>query len=211
MAVNVCADSAGYVLPSSGSASTTQFILGTELSSGTGCGVSSLPDGKSTSGGQGGGPGYLYAAINQLAFGSNPSAGAGGPGGACGICYEITPVSSAGVALSSQALTFMIVDECPASIALSGGSHCNQCTTSEVNDMGQHWHFDIAVDAMSTAQYSTFFNGVTDGSNWLNTTFQKVSCIGSTNPTPNIDSWGCISGLCPNNDDATVCASTGFS
>jgi hypothetical protein len=32
--------------------------------------------------------------------------------------------------------------------------------------MGQPWHFDIAVDAMSDAQYAQFFNGVTDGSNW---------------------------------------------
>jgi hypothetical protein len=63
----------GYVLPSSGSASTTQFYLGPELSGGTACGMSALPNGQSTSGKQGGGPGYLYAAINQLAFGANPS------------------------------------------------------------------------------------------------------------------------------------------
>lgn len=57
----------------------------------------------------------------------------------------------------------MIVDECPASVALSGGKHCDTCNTSEKNDFGQTWHFDIAVDAMSSSQYSTFFNGVTDG------------------------------------------------
>jgi hypothetical protein len=56
----VTADSAGYVLPSSGTASTTQFYLGPELSSGTACGVDALPNGASTSGKQGGGPGYLY-------------------------------------------------------------------------------------------------------------------------------------------------------
>jgi hypothetical protein len=50
----------GYVLPSSGSASTTQFYLGPELGGGTACGVSGLPNGQSTSGRQGGGPGYLY-------------------------------------------------------------------------------------------------------------------------------------------------------
>jgi hypothetical protein len=61
---SVTADSAGYVLPSSGSASTTQFLLGPELSSGTACGVDALPNGKSTSGGQGGGPGYLYVRIS---------------------------------------------------------------------------------------------------------------------------------------------------
>ena len=143
------ADSAGYVLPSSGTASTTQFYLGSELSSGTACGVSALPNGKSTSGEQGGGPGYLYvrfsipqdvqtntiqAAINQLAFGANPSvSGAGGPGGACGICYWLTPVSSSGTALSANAMIFMIIDECPASVSLSGGYHCDTCSTSEVN------------------------------------------------------------------------------
>jgi hypothetical protein len=225
----VTADSAGYVLPSSGVASTTQFYLGPELGSGTACGVSALPNGKSTSGKQGGGPGYLYvripipstlyhllrtdtsqAAINQLAFGANPSvSGAGGPGAACGVCYWITPVSSAGVALSANAMIFKIIDECPASVSLSGGKHCNQCTTSEVNDMGQHWHFDIAVDAMSTAQYNQFFSGVTDGSNWYTTYFEETSC-GSANPTPSIKSWGCVSG-CSNNEGATVCQNTGFS
>jgi hypothetical protein len=54
------ADSAGYVLPSSGSASTTQFYLGPELSNGTACGMSALPNGASTGGKQGDGPGYLY-------------------------------------------------------------------------------------------------------------------------------------------------------
>jgi len=209
--VNAAADASGYILPSSGTASTTQFILGTELSSGTACGVNALPGGVSTSGGQGGGPGFLYAAINQLAFGANPSvSAAGGPGGACGLCYEITPVSGAGEALTAQALTFMIVDECPASVALSGGSHCNTCSLSETNDFGQTFHFDIAVDAMSTDQYSTFFNGVTDGSNWNEVQFQQTSCTSSTNPTPSIASFGCISD-CANNDAALVCEDTGFS
>ncbi|CZR68148.1 uncharacterized protein PAC_18047 [Phialocephala subalpina] len=204
------ADAAGYVLPSTGVASTTQFYLGPELSSGTACGVSALPNGKSTSGEQGGGPGYLYAAINQLAFGANPSvSGAGGPGGACGICYWITPVSASGTALSANALIFKIIDECPASVALSGGTHCDTCTTSEVNDYGHTWHFDIAVDAMSTAQYDQFFAGVTDGSNWKTVYFEETSC-GSDNPTPSIKSWGCISG-CSNNEEATVCQDTGFS
>jgi len=200
----------GYVLPSSGVASTTQFYLGPELGSGTACGVSALPNGKSTSGSQGGGPGYLYAAINQLAFGANPSvSGAGGPGGACGVCYQITPISSSGTALNANTLTFQIIDECPAASSLSGGNHCDQCTTSETNDMGQTWHFDIAVDAMSTAQYKQFFNGVTDGSNWYKANFQRTSC-GSANPTPSIKGWGCMSG-CSNQQSATVCQGTGHS
>jgi len=116
-----------------------------------------------------------------------------------------TPVSSAGVALTANALTFRIVDECPASVSLSGGNHCGQCTTSAVNDFGQHWHFDIAVDAMSTAQYNTFFAGVTDGTNWNEVDFEQTSCSSTTNAAGSYASWGCASG-CSNNDDASVCA-----
>ncbi len=61
-------DAAGYVLPSSGTASTTQFYLGPELASGTACGVSALPNGKSTSGEQGGGPGYLYVCTSSISL-----------------------------------------------------------------------------------------------------------------------------------------------
>lgn len=85
-------DAAGYILPSSGQASTTQFLIGPEFGGGTACSLISLPGGAGLSGGaigRGGGPGLLYAAINQLAFGANPSAGAGGPGGACGVCYTL--------------------------------------------------------------------------------------------------------------------------
>lgn len=85
-------DAAGYVLPPSGQASTTQFLIGPEFAGGTACGLISLPGGSGLSGGaigRGGGPGLLYAAINQLAFGANPSGGAGGPGGACGVCYTL--------------------------------------------------------------------------------------------------------------------------
>lgn len=116
-----------------------------------------------------------------------------------------TPVSSSGTALTANALTFRIIDECPASVSLSGGSHCNQCTTSATNDMGQHWHFDIAVDAMSSSQYKTFFNGVTDGSNWNAVQFAQTSCSGSLNGAGGYKSWGCASG-CSNNDKSSVCA-----
>ena len=66
------ADAEGYILPLNGTASTTQFVLGTELAGGTACGMDALPSGTSD-GSPGGGPGYLYAAINQLAFGANPA------------------------------------------------------------------------------------------------------------------------------------------
>ena len=116
-----------------------------------------------------------------------------------------TPVSASGSALPAQALTFRIIDECPASEALSGGYHCDQCSTSSVNDFGQTWHFDIAVDAMSSSQYDTFFNGVTDGSNWNEVEFTQVSCLSTINDAGGYQSWGCASG-CPNNDAASVCA-----
>jgi len=75
--------------------------------------------------------------------------------------------------------------------------------------MGHTWHFDIAVDAMSTAQYNQFFNGVTDGSNWYTVDFEQTSC-GATNPTPPVKSWGCVSG-CSNSKVGTACENTGHS
>ena len=67
-------DPSGYILPSSGTASTTQFQLGPELQSGTSCGMSAWPHGINAGNPpDGGGPGFLYAAINQLGFGANPS------------------------------------------------------------------------------------------------------------------------------------------
>ncbi|MCJ1384357.1 hypothetical protein MMC17_007473 [Xylographa soralifera] len=166
----------GYILPSSGNASTTQFHLGPELASGTSCGVNALANGASSGSLKaGGGPGFLYAAMNQLAFGANPAEkflliggrsiapNGGGPGGACGICYKLTPISATGVSLDKQALTFMVIDECPAGNASSRSAHCGMCGAGEVNDFGQEWHFDLAVDAMNKDQYNTFFSNVTDG------------------------------------------------
>jgi hypothetical protein len=63
LVANALADSAGFVLPSSGLASTTKFYLGPELSSGTVCGMNALPNSASTSRKQGGGPGYLYVRL----------------------------------------------------------------------------------------------------------------------------------------------------
>lgn len=65
----VAGDSAGYVLPSSGSASTTQFYLGPELGSGTACGVDALPNGASTSRQQGGGPDtFMFVPTSPLCY-----------------------------------------------------------------------------------------------------------------------------------------------
>jgi hypothetical protein len=115
-----------------------------------------------------------------------------------------------GAAVSANALRFMIIDEHPASETLSGGQHCKQCVVGELNDMGEPWRLDMAIDAMSTAQYNQFFNGVTGGSNWYKTGFEETSCDGTVNPTPPIYSWGCMSG-CSNNNAASVCVDTGFS
>ena len=60
-AVNFNTYDHGYYLPSSGLASTTQFCAGPEFAGGTARGVRALPNGKATSGKQGGGPGHLYA------------------------------------------------------------------------------------------------------------------------------------------------------
>jgi len=95
---------------------------------------------------------------------------------------------------SANALKFMIIDDCPASEALGGGQRCKQCKVGELNDMGEPWHFDIVVDAMSTAQYNQFFNSVTDSSNWYKTYFEETSCDPTVNLIPLIYSWGCLSG-----------------
>ncbi|MCJ1473784.1 hypothetical protein MMC13_002435 [Lambiella insularis] len=199
----------GYHLPWSGNASTTQFSLGPELSSGTSCGVKAWAK-NATYGNPpaGGGPGFLYAAINQLAFGANPSdPKGGGPGAACGICFKLTPISGSGRLLHSQALTFKVIDECPAALDTSnpnGGlsQHCGMCN-GQVNDYGQQWHFDIAVDAMNKHQYNTFFNGTTDDKNWRAVSFTQ-SCCTKKNPDPPIASWGCLNN-CTNNDAAHAC------
>ena len=49
----------GYVLPSSGTASTTQFNLGSEFAGGTSCGMDGYP-GYAQTKGPGKGPGLLY-------------------------------------------------------------------------------------------------------------------------------------------------------
>ncbi|KAI9719631.1 MAG: hypothetical protein M1812_003402 [Candelaria pacifica] len=195
----------GYVLPTSGTASTTQFNIGEEFGGGTSCGQMAFPGNAGSSGQPGGGPGFLYAAINQLAFGANPSAGAGGPGAACGLCYQLTPVGGHG-ASTNNSMTFMIVDECPAAPNLQRGAstNCNQCSISDKNTMGQTFHFDIAVDAMNSQQYHQFFDGATYGSNWLAVNFQQVSCT-PANAKPPIKPWGCMGG-CKNNAGAAVCA-----
>ena len=61
MAPFVLAD--GYTFPYTGTASTTQFSLNSEVGAGTACGASGLPNGQSIGGGPGEGPGLLYVSI----------------------------------------------------------------------------------------------------------------------------------------------------
>ncbi|KAI9676174.1 MAG: hypothetical protein M1817_000919 [Caeruleum heppii] len=153
----------GYVLPQSGIASVTQFKVMSEFQGGTSCGVRQLASGQGYSIQEPGtGPGELYAAINQLAFGANPYQANnkhGGSGAACGLCYQLTPIDGQGTYLKDKATTFRIIDECP-----TDQGHCNQCSVGQTNGYGQTWHFDIASDAMNQPQYKRFFGNAEDGS-----------------------------------------------
>lgn len=178
---------ADYVLPTTGAASTTTFNIGSEFSQGTACGVEALPSDAQVGSSPGNGPGYLYAAFNQLAFGASY-----GPGPACGLCYSLTPVSAGGEKLMGQMTTFMIVDSCPANDS-ANKPNCGQCSSTAQNNYGKTFHFDIAVDAMSAAQYQTFYNGVSDGTNWSTVVFQKVDCDAEANTRPDaLKDWGCM-------------------
>ena len=193
-------DLASYVLPTSGIASTTTFNLGSEFSQGTACGVDALPSGAQLGSSPGTGPGYLYAAFNQLAFGA-----AYGPGPACGLCYSLTPVSSSGENLTSQSTTFMIIDSCPANDQ-ANKPNCGQCSATAQNDFGKTFHFDIAVDAMGQGQYEKFFQGVTDGSDWNTVGFEQVGCDGGANARPDsLKDWGCVEDCQSKEEPSNVC------
>ena len=71
---NASLSGSGYILPLSGTASTTQFFMGPELTEGTSCGVKAWANGLNAgTPAIGEGPGFLYAAANQLMFGANPT------------------------------------------------------------------------------------------------------------------------------------------
>jgi hypothetical protein len=129
----------------------------------------------STSGRQGGGPGYLYVRLISLHFRfwficfSRVPFIAPKKQNLCPLSYPLSllvlshsfnknvlttfvslrqlsissplvpipPPALAGqvphaVSAIANALKFMVIDECPASVALSGGEHCKQCRVSEV-------------------------------------------------------------------------------
>ena len=67
-------DLVGYFKPFVGLASTTQFYVGPEMGGGTSCGVSGWHYGINAENPVAGkGPGFLYAAVNQMMFSTNPS------------------------------------------------------------------------------------------------------------------------------------------
>ncbi|GAA96731.1 glycoside hydrolase family 45 protein [Mixia osmundae IAM 14324] len=200
----------GWMMPSSGYASTTQFVLNDEIKAdgsygSTACGMAGWagPGQKFHTDGPGKGPGFLYAAINQRAFGA-----VNGPGWACGKCYTITPISDADEVLCDQSLTFEICDLCP--VGTQNFKNCGQCRGSTNTAFGQEFHFDIATDAMNAEQYATFTKGITYGSNWKKVQFELVDCDRSVNPLFTTRSWGCASGCKLNNAlDACTDATTG--
>ncbi|GAA96732.1 glycoside hydrolase family 45 protein [Mixia osmundae IAM 14324] len=203
--------SQGWFLPSKGTASTTQFALNGEVrADGTGgstaCGASAWgPIGaKYHTDGPGKGPGLLYAAINQEAFGS-----VHGSGPACGLCFELSPVSGSGQELADQALTFEIIDNCP--VGSGSDQNCGQCKGTTNAAFSKPTHFDIASDAMSPEQYAQFYNGVTDGSNWRSINFKNVPCNPDTNPKFATLSWGCNGSCKSENIDSCVDINTGRS
>lgn len=62
--------SGGYVIPQSGMASVTQFVVTSEFGTGTSCGVYSLANGNKKELGRGAGPGELYVCgvLSQIVF-----------------------------------------------------------------------------------------------------------------------------------------------
>ncbi|KAI9795229.1 MAG: hypothetical protein M1833_007311 [Piccolia ochrophora] len=164
-------DAMGYQMPYEGTASTTVWNIKAPLS----CGMSDVPYGNN------------YVAINQLAFGTNEDAfnhASGGAGGACGACFELTPVKD-GKARPNQKATFMVVENCPANPSRSDGhTLCSACETGDKNDLGETWHFDILKDHMSSSAVEKFFDQADhDEQQWDQVQFKKLTaCDGVEQP-----------------------------
>ncbi|TFK74951.1 endoglucanase V-like protein [Pluteus cervinus] len=138
----------GYVQSASGTATFTTY---------SGCGSPAC--GKKATG--------YTAAINQLAFGSAPGAGAGD---ACGRCFALT---GTGDPYSPQytgpfhSIVVKVTDLCP----LSGNQEwCGQSTKSPNNQHGKAFHFDICSDTGGAAAFFPSGHGALTG------TFTEVSC-----------------------------------
>ncbi|KAI9804461.1 MAG: hypothetical protein M1825_001360 [Sarcosagium campestre] len=182
-------DDYGYITPFDGTASTTFFDIGSTTTS---CGITAatLPKGQN------------YIAINQLGFGANPNSfvngqPGGGAGGACGQCFEITPLVD-GKPATDQTVNFMIVDECPADPAKSEGhTYCTQCGIGWLNHLGENWHFDVMRNNMNPQDAERFFRNVDQhGGNWEHVQFTKSDC-GSI-PRPAFTGDGCGPTGCTN-------------
>ncbi|RDB23946.1 Endoglucanase-5 [Hypsizygus marmoreus] len=138
----------GYIQNPSGTASFTFY---------SGCGSPAC--GKKATG--------YTAAINQLAFGSAPGAGAGD---ACGRCFAVTgtadPFSPAYTG-PFHSIVVKVTDLCPVD---GNVEWCGQRTSSPNNQHGKPFHFDICQD---TGGANAFFPS---GHGALTGTFTEVSC-----------------------------------
>ncbi|KAH9967511.1 RlpA-like double-psi beta-barrel-protein domain-containing protein-containing protein [Russula dissimulans] len=96
------------------------------------------------------------AAINLRSFGAWESAG-----GACGLCFKITPVSNPYPSDSSplgNPIVVRITDLCPFKTDLSSKNPawCNQTTAEPLNSFGSAVHFDLCEDDSSGAAQAFF-------------------------------------------------------
>ncbi|THH30115.1 hypothetical protein EUX98_g4074 [Antrodiella citrinella] len=138
----------GYVQAPSGSASFTMYT-----------GYGSPACGKSATG--------YTAAINQLAFGSEPGMGAGD---ACGRCFALTgtadPYSPAYTG-PFNTIVVKVTEMCPVA---NNVEFCGQTTSSPNNQHGVPFNFDIFEDTGGAAAFFPSGHGALTG------TFTEVSC-----------------------------------
>ncbi|KAF9005998.1 endoglucanase V-like protein [Cyathus striatus] len=172
----------GYIQNSSGQASFTFY---------SGCGSPAC--GKSASG--------FTAAINQLAFGSSPGAGAGD---ACGRCFRISGTAdpfSPSYTGPFNSIVVKVTDLCP----VQGNEEwCGQSTGSPNNQHGKPFHFDICQD---TGGSSAFFPS---GHGALTGTFTEVSCSEwSGSDGGSLWNGACLSGETAGNWPSVGCGNKG--
>ncbi|KAJ3517749.1 hypothetical protein NLJ89_g301 [Agrocybe chaxingu] len=138
----------GYVQNSSGTASFTMY---------SGCGSPAC--GKRSTG--------YTAAINQLAFGSAPGAGAGD---ACGRCFAVTGRAdpySPNYTGPFKSIVVKVTDLCPVQ---GNVEWCGQSLSKPNNAHGQPFHFDICSDTGGAPAFFPSDRGALTG------TFTEVSC-----------------------------------
>ncbi|KAG5732661.1 hypothetical protein E4T56_gene16789 [Termitomyces sp. T112] len=172
----------GYVQSASGQASFTYY---------SGCSAPAC--GKAASG--------YTAAINQLAFGAPPGAGAGD---ACGRCFAITgtadPISPSYTG-PFNSIVVKVTDECP----VNGNQEwCGQTQSNHNNQHGMPFHFDICQDTGGAGAFFPSGHGALTG------TFTEVSCSQwSGSDGGALWDGACLSGETAGNWPATGCGNQG--